>query len=95
MSHRTYFFVVNSGVQNILDCCISEGVTSLVYTSSESAVIGYSNILNGDETFPYPEPGELLVGEYANTKQIAERMLLKSDGTNTNSGKSCLRDGCE
>ncbi len=57
-----------------------------MYTSSESVVIGYSHIPGGDETLPYPEPGELLAGEYAKTKQTAERMLLKADGTHTHSG---------
>jgi sterol-4alpha-carboxylate 3-dehydrogenase (decarboxylating) len=51
------FWKVNvEGTKNVIEACVKLGVKKLVYTSSSSVVYdGYSELINTDETAPYPE----------------------------------------
>lgn len=41
------------GTQNVLDACASQGVSSLVYTSSASVVFDGTDLINVNEDAPY------------------------------------------
>ena len=72
----------------MIQACIEEGVEYLVYTSSESAVLGNKDFRMGNETVPYPEERDLLIKPYGITKQRAEKIVLKAHGTPLPKGKS-------
>ena len=44
-----------AGTKNVIEACIDLQVKKLIYTSSPSVVFdGVHEILNGDESLPYP-----------------------------------------
>jgi sterol-4alpha-carboxylate 3-dehydrogenase (decarboxylating) len=51
------FWKVNvEGTENVIKACYNFGVKKLVYTSSSSVVYdGHTELVNADETAPYPE----------------------------------------
>lgn len=73
------------GSRNVLEACLQKKVKRLVYTSSPSVVIGEENIINGDESLPYPEKYN---AEYPRTKSQAEQLLLKANGTKHHNSKT-------
>lgn len=66
------------GTANVISVCITNGITNLVFTSTVDAVVGFKDIINGDETLPYPE--EHLFRGYGTTKQMAEELVLAANG---------------
>ncbi|KAF9357409.1 erg26, C-3 sterol dehydrogenase [Mortierella sp. NVP85] len=64
------------GTQNVIDACLSEKVSRLIYTSSASVLQDGSPLENADETFPIPKT---FIETYAETKAIAEGMILKAN----------------
>ncbi|KAF9993755.1 hypothetical protein BGZ65_010685, partial [Modicella reniformis] len=64
------------GTQNVIDACLSEKVSRLIYTSSASVLSDGSPLENADETFPIPKT---FIETYAETKAIAEQMILKAN----------------
>jgi nucleoside-diphosphate-sugar epimerase len=69
------------GSANVIKSCRDEGVSRLIYTSSPSVVIGEKNIVNGDESLPYPERYN---ADYPRSKSLAEQMVLKANAPNPN-----------
>ena len=65
------------GTANVLGGCLREKVSALVYTSSPSVVIGNRDIVDGDESLPYPAK---YLADYPATKALAERMVLDANG---------------
>lgn len=65
------------GTENILKACKENHVTQLVYTSTPSVVSQKEDILQGDETLPYPRS---FLCHYAQTKAIAEKKVLHANG---------------
>jgi len=65
------------GTANVIQACLENKVTRLVYTSSPSVAIGEDDIENGDETLPYPKR---YLAPYPATKATAEKMVLEADG---------------
>ena len=63
------------GTNNVLSACRSQGVRSLVYTSSPSVVFDRHDICGGDETLPYPHR---FLCHYARSKALAERAVLQA-----------------
>ncbi len=41
------------GAQNIIDGCVTQGITKLVYTSSASVVFDGKDLINANEDTPY------------------------------------------
>ena len=73
---RTNF--VSPGTENVLQACITNNITRLVFTSSIDIVIGFNEILNGDEDTPIPT--RHLFPGYNVTKLRAENMVLGANG---------------
>lgn len=65
------------GTEKLLDACRTHSVPRLVYVSSASVVYAGRDIERGDETLPYPAHFH---APYAETKAIAERLVLESSG---------------
>ena len=68
------FHAINyNGTVHLVDKCIEEGIQTFIYTSSPSVVFGKDDILNGDESLPYPKK---YYTEYAKSKAQAEAYVL-------------------
>ncbi len=75
---REEFHQINvRGTANVLAACLAQKVPALLYTSSPSVVIGDQDIVNGDESLPYPPH---YLADYPLSKSLAERMVLDADG---------------
>ncbi len=73
------FYSINViGTRNIINACIANKIKCLVYTSSASVVFDGKNIINGNETLPYPAKP---ISNYTGTKAIAEQLILKANSS--------------
>ncbi|KAF9551222.1 erg26, C-3 sterol dehydrogenase [Mortierella hygrophila] len=68
------------GTQNVIDGCLQEGVSRLIYTSSASVLQDGGPLENADETLPYPKT---FIETYSETKAIAEEMILKANNNSS------------
>ncbi|CAG8778271.1 20022_t:CDS:2 [Gigaspora margarita] len=78
---KELFWKVNvDGTKNVIDSCVANGVKKIVYTSSSSVIYdGINEIVNADETTPYPE---IPMDVYNETKAKGERLIIEANGTN-------------
>lgn len=75
------------GTENIIQACIQNDVTRLVYTSTYNVIFGGQTIENGDERLPYL-PLDKHPDHYSRTKSIAEQKVLSADDSKTKGGKT-------
>ena len=68
----------------MIDACVANNVPRLVLTSTVDVVVGYDDIIDGDETLP--EPRHFLFPGYPDTKNRAEKMVLSANGTQLSNG---------
>lgn len=61
------------GTENIIAGCKTNNIPVLVYTSTPSVVFDRKDILDGDETLPYPSK---FLCNYARSKMMAEKSVL-------------------
>ncbi len=64
------------GTENIIKACTVNQIKYLVYTSSASVVFDGKNIVNGNESLPYPS---IPISNYTETKALAEQLVLKAN----------------
>ncbi len=64
------------GTRNLISACLGNNVRRFIYTSTPSVVFNKKDIIEGDETLPYPEN---FLCSYAKTKAIAEKTVLGVD----------------
>jgi nucleoside-diphosphate-sugar epimerase len=76
--YRDYHRANVLGTANVLTACRRHGITRLVYTSSPSVVFDGRDMAGVNESVPYPSHYD---AAYPQTKAIAERMVLKANGT--------------
>ncbi|KAH7427732.1 hypothetical protein KP509_10G057200 [Ceratopteris richardii] len=73
-----HYSVTVQGTRNVVNACISHNVHKLIYTSSPSSVFdGVNNIIDGDESMPYPDRHN---DSYSETKAQAEAIVLSANG---------------
>jgi 2-alkyl-3-oxoalkanoate reductase len=65
------------GTDNVIEACRANGVGRLVYTSTPSVVFADGDLVNANETLPYPTHYR---AHYPATKAIAERHVLAANG---------------
>lgn len=71
------FYATNVlGTRNVLAACRRAGVKNLVFTSSPSVIHTGSDLINADESLPYPNHHHAL---YPQTKAQAEQEVLGAD----------------
>ena len=77
------FFRINlEGSKNIFDKACEDEVPTFIYTSSPSVVFGEDDIIEGNESLPYPNK---FYTSYAESKALAEKYILeKSMDSKTN-----------
>lgn len=79
-NHQLQYSVNVQGTKNVIDACVELKVKRLIYTSSPSVVFdGVHEILNGDESLPYPSKHN---DSYSATKAEGEALVIKSNGLN-------------
>ena len=72
------FYKTNvTGTENVIRACHHHHTSRLVYTSTPSVAFGDKNLCNVDESIGYPEK---YLSMYAETKAIAEKMVLMANG---------------
>ncbi len=71
-----YFSINVQGTENVLFACEKNSIPRLIYTSTPSVVFNRADIVNGDESLPYPE---VFLCHYAHTKALAEKMVLHAN----------------
>lgn len=74
---REYQLANVEGTRNVLNACRNAGVTRLVYTSSPCVVFNGTDMIDADESTPYPEHFE---APYPASKAEAERLVLAANG---------------
>lgn len=80
--HGTFeqFYSANFlGTKNLVEAMKELNINKLIYTSTPSVVFGKDDIINGDESLPYPNDHLTF---YAHTKKLAEEYVLKSCNAN-------------
>ncbi|RMH72085.1 MAG: NAD-dependent epimerase/dehydratase family protein [Gemmatimonadetes bacterium] len=73
----TFYSINVTGTQNVIEGCWQNGVSKLIYTSSPSVVFGDDDIINGDESLPYPA---CYLAHYPHTKALAEQAVIAANG---------------
>ncbi|XP_013421694.1 3 beta-hydroxysteroid dehydrogenase type 7-like, partial [Lingula anatina] len=68
------------GTKNVIEACVKQSVPHLVYTSTVDVVIGFEEIINGDEDNT-TKPRKFLFPGYPQTKSEAEKCVLQANGT--------------
>ncbi|KAL4240509.1 hypothetical protein ACF0H5_001300 [Mactra antiquata] len=74
-----------TGTNNVIEACLANNITRLVYTSTYNTIFGGQTIVNGDESLPYL-PDFKQPDHYSLTKSIAERKVLSANGSSTIDG---------
>ena len=74
------------GTANVIQACVEENVAQLVYTSTVDVVIGYDDIINGDEALTVPK--KFLFHGYPETKHRAETLVTEANGRKLAKGLS-------
>lgn len=77
--YKDFYDINVRGTQNVIEACLNQNISKLVYTSTPSVVYGTQELRGVDESQPYPEK---YVSYYAETKSIAEKLVLKANGEN-------------
>lgn len=75
-TYQCYYDTNVVGTRNVVDVCLEQNITRLVYTSTPSVVFNRHDIAGGDEMLPHA--GKFLC-HYAATKSIAEKLVLAVD----------------
>jgi len=65
------------GSQNVINACLSQNVSRLVYTSTPSVILNGSDLAGVDESFPYPSRYNAY---YPETKALAEKSVVAAAG---------------
>ena len=75
----------HQGTANVIQACVEHDVSRLVYTSTVDVVIGFDDIVNGDESCVTPR--RFLFPGYPSTKHHAEMLVNNADGRRLAKGR--------
>lgn len=75
-SWKNYYNINVVGTQNVINACLSQGVSRLIYTSSPSVVFDGKSHRNVDESIAYPKKH---LSHYSKSKMLAEKLVLESN----------------
>jgi len=72
--YASYFKTNVMGTQNVIDACLRQNVSRLIYTSTPSVIFDGTDLEGVDESIPYPARYNAF---YPQTKAMAEQRVLK------------------
>ncbi len=75
-SWKTFHGVNTIGTRNVVEACLRQNVSKLVYTSSPSVTFDGEHQINVNETAPYPKKW---LCHYPHSKALAEQYVLESN----------------
>ncbi|XP_038064576.1 short-chain dehydrogenase/reductase family 42E member 1-like [Patiria miniata] len=88
MKKRDFIESINvGGTENVIEACIKQNVARLVYTSTINVVLGSKAFDMATEAELPRIPPEEHADDYSRTKSIAEVLVLKSNGRQTQNGE--------
>jgi len=70
-----YYRTNVTGTRNIINSCLDQNISRLVYTSTPSVVFNGKDIEGADESMPYPKK---FCTDYSETKAIAEQSVVRA-----------------
>jgi len=79
-SYSSYYRANVTGTENVIAACHAHGITRMVYTSTPSVTHRATHPVEGGTADHVPY-GERLKAPYAQTKRIAEEMVLAANST--------------
>jgi nucleoside-diphosphate-sugar epimerase len=74
-AYEEYYAANVAGTANVIDACIENKVSQLIYTSSPSVIFDDYDMENVDESVPYPDT---YLTAYQKTKALAEQLVIAS-----------------
>ena len=77
-AYREYHHSNVTGTESLVDACRTNGVSSLVYTSSPSVVFDGNDEAGVNESIAYPDS---FFNHYQKTKALAEQIVLAANST--------------
>ncbi|KFM77175.1 Short-chain dehydrogenase/reductase family 42E member 1, partial [Stegodyphus mimosarum] len=78
------------GTKNIIEGCVKQNVSRLVFASTTDMVCGSEHIFYGTESTT-PIPNTFMIGKYGETKCESERLVVNASGKLLADGKTTLR----
>lgn len=78
-SFKSFYKANVEGTLNLITAMKELKIKNLVYTSTPSVVFGQDDLLNADETTPYPKK---FLTSYAHTKMLAEKIVIEANDAN-------------
>ncbi|KAI3406690.2 ERG26 [Candida oxycetoniae] len=88
LSQAIYEKVNVEGTRNLLQVAKNTGIGAFVYTSSAGVIFNGQDVINADESWPYPE---VHMDGYNETKAIAETAVMKANDPENGFRTICLR----
>jgi nucleoside-diphosphate-sugar epimerase len=76
--YQDYYHTNVTGTKSVIDACLKNGITKLIYTSSPSVIFNGNHEENVDESFPYPDK---YFNHYQRTKSTAEQIILAANNS--------------
>jgi len=70
--------VFTTGTANVIQACVEQNVPRLIYTSSVDVVVGFDDVIYGDESLPVPR--KFLFPGYPESKHRAECLVAEANG---------------
>ncbi|KAJ6614886.1 3-beta hydroxysteroid dehydrogenase/isomerase family-domain-containing protein [Mycena sp. CBHHK59/15] len=74
-----YHSVNVDGTNSVISVALAQNIRKLIYTSTSAVVFHGKDIINGDETLPYPLKH---LDAYTESKALAEKLILDVNGKN-------------
>jgi sterol-4alpha-carboxylate 3-dehydrogenase (decarboxylating) len=76
--NSNFMYNVNvEGTKNVINACLLQGVSKLIYTSSASVVFDGNNLFDVNEETPY---AKYSLDPYSKTKELAEKLVIEANG---------------
>ena len=75
--YQEYYHTNVAGTQHVIDGCVRNNISRLVYTSTPSVVFDGNDMQGADESVPYPAK---IKAFYPKTKAMAEQLVRKATG---------------
>lgn len=87
VEHFHFFPTYFIGTSNVIQACLTHGVSRLVVTSTVDVNTGANEIFNGSEKNTQALPSGCVFPYYANAKYRAERITLDANNKTTEKGQ--------